>query len=580
MSAGNGALRARGHDVGDMMAEESLVPTNTPFDYDVGIDYDASPVGRSGYSITADLAQITQYFRLIHTYQDTQNPGSTTPSINQNEQAVISFVTGNNSVVGNAPLELTMGTWDSAVVQGTTGNFSAGLMDSSSYTDAWVQMLIAAFGGTAAVQEGLKAITLGNELDNPGQFVPGSGDPSYATYLSTWLPQAMQNLKTSLSNAGLGGISVTTSIAAYGNAAALAISNTIAQNWSANWNGNVPWALYNIYPQPFPPADPNPPYNTAVNPDVNQAVVPYLQSVANARSGSPAVFVGETGYSSAFTDGTHTGLQSEALYYQSLFSYLSGQQASGPTTPVFLFQAFDDPGRAPPFEQQFGVFADDPGNNFQPTGLKAGIAIPSWVGQVLCFAEGTRIQTERGDVAVEALREGDAVSVLIAGGTANVVWIGRRHIDCLRHRRPEQVWPIRIAAGAFGDGVPRCDLLLSPDHAIFVHDVLIPVRYLVNHTSVAPVRCATVTYYHVELARHDVLLAEGLAVESLLGTVDRANFANGGGHIALHPDFHSRLWEAKGCAPLVVAGAKLAAVRAKLEARANRASDESVAASG
>ena len=77
------------------MAEESLVPTNTPFDYDVGIDYDASPVGRSGYSITADLAQITQYFRLIHTYQDTQNPGSTTPSINQNEQAVISFVTVN-----------------------------------------------------------------------------------------------------------------------------------------------------------------------------------------------------------------------------------------------------------------------------------------------------------------------------------------------------------------------------------------------------------------------------------------------------------------------------------------------------
>jgi len=49
-----------------------------------------------------------------------------------------------------------------------------------------------------------------------------------------------------------------------------------------------------------------------------------------------------------------------------------------------------------------------------------------------------------------------------------------------------------------------------------------------------------VTYYHVELDDHDLLLAEGLPVESYLDTGDRSNFENGGGPIALHPDFSTR----------------------------------------
>ncbi len=69
------------------------------------------------------------------------------------------------------------------------------------------------------------------------------------------------------------------------------------------------------------------------------------------------------------------------------------------------------------------------------------------------------------------------------------------------------------------------------------------------------------TYYHVELPAHGVLLAEGLPAESYLDTGDRTNFANGGGPIALHPDFASRVWEAEGCAPLVVTGPVLDATR-------------------
>jgi hypothetical protein len=75
-------------------------------------------------------------------------------------------------------------------------------------------------------------------------------------------------------------------------------------------------------------------------------------------------------------------------------------------------------------------------------------------------------------------------------------------------------------------------------------------------------RRKTVTYYHVELPHHELILAEGLAVESYLDVGDRSNFENGGGAIALFPNFTSLKWETEGCAPLVVTGPELEAARA------------------
>jgi hypothetical protein len=77
-----------------------------------------------------------------------------------------------------------------------------------------------------------------------------------------------------------------------------------------------------------------------------------------------------------------------------------------------------------------------------------------------------------------------------------------------------------------------------------------------------------VTYFHVELSRHAVLLAEGLPCESYLDTGNRAAFANGGAAVAMHPDFARRVWRRQGCADLVVKGRALARVRRRLLARA------------
>jgi hypothetical protein len=77
-----------------------------------------------------------------------------------------------------------------------------------------------------------------------------------------------------------------------------------------------------------------------------------------------------------------------------------------------------------------------------------------------------------------------------------------------------------------------------------------------------------VAYFHVELRRHDVILAEGLPVESYLDTGDRADFSGEADVMRLFPDFAARLmpdaawaWETRGAAPLVAHGPQLDAAR-------------------
>jgi hypothetical protein len=185
-----------------------------------------------------------------------------------------------------------------------------------------------------------------------------------------------------------------------------------------------------------------------------------------------------------------------------------------------------------------------------------------------CFVAGTRISTDRGEVVVEDIREGDSVQTVLGGPVETVVWIGHRAVDCARHPDPRKVWPVRIAADAFGLERPCRDLYMSPDHAVYIGDVLIPVKCLINETTITQVQRSEVAYYHVELPRHTVLLAEGLPVESYLDTGDRTTFTNGAGPVALYPDFASRQWDAAGCVPLVVVGPELVAARQWVNAMA------------
>jgi len=137
-----------------------------------------------------------------------------------------------------------------------------------------------------------------------------------------------------------------------------------------------------------------------------------------------------------------------------------------------------------------------------------------------------------------------------------VKWIGRRRIDLMAHPRPETVAPVRVRRGAFADGVPHRDLLLSPDHAVFVDGKLICARQLINGTTIRQeMGWTSVEYFHVELDVHSILLAEGLPAESYLNTGNQGFFANSGAPLILHPDLTDQsdypTRAAASCAPFV-----------------------------
>jgi hypothetical protein len=188
-----------------------------------------------------------------------------------------------------------------------------------------------------------------------------------------------------------------------------------------------------------------------------------------------------------------------------------------------------------------------------------------------CFAAGTMIRTARGEVPVEALTTDDAV-LTVTGDHLPIRWIGHRAVDCARHPQPEAVLPVRIAAHAFGPGLPERALYLSPDHAVFAEDRLIPIKHLINGDSIVQVAVDRVTYHHVELSEHAILYAAGLPAESYLDTGDRPDFENGGAAMTLHPAWGTEardvtlIHDALGAAPLCVTGAAVDRVRARLAA--------------
>jgi hypothetical protein len=110
------------------------------------------------------------------------------------------------------------------------------------------------------------------------------------------------------------------------------------------------------------------------------------------------------------------------------------------------------------------------------------------------------------------LRPGDHVITLVDGlpRPAPIIWIGHRVVDLMAHPDPGAVVPIQIRRDAFGGNVPHRDLLISPGHAIFCDGLLIPAKLLVNGATIFPEpEWRRVSYFHVELDRHGVLLAGG-----------------------------------------------------------------------
>jgi hypothetical protein len=192
----------------------------------------------------------------------------------------------------------------------------------------------------------------------------------------------------------------------------------------------------------------------------------------------------------------------------------------------------------------------------------------SYMGGAPCYCRGTRILTDEGEVAVEDLRIGDRL-VTAFGEVRPIVWIGRRSYDGQFAKGKRNLLPVLIRAGALEDGVPRRDLWVSPLHAMFLDAVLIAAADLVNGISVVQPRTVDrVEYFHVELAIHDIIFAEGAASESFVDDDSRCMFHNAAEFRTLYPQ--SAPNEALYCAPRVEEGEQLEEVRRSLAERAGQ----------
>ena len=195
-----------------------------------------------------------------------------------------------------------------------------------------------------------------------------------------------------------------------------------------------------------------------------------------------------------------------------------------------------------------------------------------------CYCGGTLIRTARGETPVEELKVGD--EVMTKSGVARPIrWVGRRGYAGHFLRGRNDLLPVCIKAGALALNVPQRDLWISPHHAMYFgamyfgeegarrDGVLIEAKDLVNSASIVQAeRVDKVTYFHIELDTHDVIIAEGALSETFVDDDSRGMFHNAGEFHALYPRATEGI--AQYCAPRLEEGFEVAAIRNRIALRA------------
>lgn len=192
------------------------------------------------------------------------------------------------------------------------------------------------------------------------------------------------------------------------------------------------------------------------------------------------------------------------------------------------------PGGFPPVGVPLTVIASQEG----PSYAAAAYATP------ICYDRGTLIDTDRGPRPVESLRPGDRVRTL-DNGFCPVRWVGGRHVIGVGIFAP-----VEIAAGVLG---ATARLRVSQQHRILVAgpraellfgdpEVFVPAVHLVDGHRVRMIGRTRVQYFHLLLDRHEVILANGLASESLFrGDVDSVGDLSFFGDLKDRPEQAGRL---------------------------------------
>lgn len=190
-----------------------------------------------------------------------------------------------------------------------------------------------------------------------------------------------------------------------------------------------------------------------------------------------------------------------------------------------------------------------------------------------CFLTGTHLLTPEGEVTVENLKAGDQVITLENGQQVSkaIVWAGNMEVNVNHYENKGPLYPVRIKAHAFGLNQPCRDLLVTPEHTIYVDGGLIPARMLVNGRSIiVDTTIDKFTVYHIETEKHSILFSENLTTESYLNTDNRHMFKGDVANLNLTFDENAdhQSWENDAAAPLTVARHQVEPIWQRLDRRA------------
>jgi Ca2+-binding RTX toxin-like protein len=172
---------------------------------------------------------------------------------------------------------------------------------------------------------------------------------------------------------------------------------------------------------------------------------------------------------------------------------------------------------------------DDPNDSGAKTGtvnFTTGEVLTFSGIEIICFAQGTEIITADGPTCVEDLAEGDLVMTM-DNGYQPVRWLGSKALSAADLQSAPKLRPIRIAAGALGNGTPARDLLVSRQHRVFLRSAIAERMFGVKEVLVAAIKLVglpgieiaedvdDVTYFHILFDRHEIVFSNGAATESL-----------------------------------------------------------------
>ncbi len=153
---------------------------------------------------------------------------------------------------------------------------------------------------------------------------------------------------------------------------------------------------------------------------------------------------------------------------------------------------------------------------------------------VTCFARGTLITTDQGELPVEELLPGHKI-LTQDNGFQELILTMSRVMEKNELCNNTNLYPVRIPMGAFGAGLPKRDLIVSRQHRMVVKSNIAERMFGETSVLVAAIRLTKLSeinvdtsfdrieYFHLIFKNHEIIFAEGTPTESFLMNAESKN---------------------------------------------------------